>query len=63
MSGLGQTRRFRDVCGTSGSPQTADISGPSRHFAFGPGPDISRLARTVGPRDEIIEGVLRVREF
>ena len=36
MSALGQTRRFRDVRGMSGLPQTADISGPCRHFAFGP---------------------------
>jgi hypothetical protein len=40
MSQLGQTRRFRDVRDMSGLPQTADISGPSRHFAFGPGTDI-----------------------
>jgi hypothetical protein len=26
--------RSRALCGTSGLPQTADISGPGRHFAF-----------------------------
>jgi hypothetical protein len=36
MSLLGQTRRFRDVRDMSGLPQTADISGPGRHFAFVP---------------------------
>src|SRR6266404_2258779 len=30
------SRRFRDVPGMSGLPQTADISRPGRHFAFGP---------------------------
>ena len=39
-SALGQTRRFRDVRGMSGLPQTADISGRGRHFAFGPQADI-----------------------
>jgi hypothetical protein len=34
-----QTRRFRDVRGMSGLPQTADISGPCRRFAFVPQPD------------------------
>src|ERR1700704_5038487 len=33
---VGQSRRFRDVCRMSGLPQTADISGPGRHFAFVP---------------------------
>jgi hypothetical protein len=41
MTAAGQTRRFRDVCGTSGLSQTADISGPGRHFAFGPLSDIN----------------------
>jgi hypothetical protein len=36
MSVVGQTRRFRDVRAMSGLPQTADISGHGRHFAFGP---------------------------
>jgi len=40
MSILGPTRRFRDVRGMSGLTPTADISGPSRHFAFGPQGDI-----------------------
>ena len=44
MSVSGQTRRFRDVRGMSGLPQTADISGPGRHFAFGPKADIAPLA-------------------
>jgi hypothetical protein len=42
MSASGQTRRFRDVRGMSGLPQTADISGRGRHFAFVPKPDVSR---------------------
>jgi hypothetical protein len=42
MSALGQTRRFRDVRGMSGLPQTADVSGRGRHFAFVPKPDVSR---------------------
>ncbi len=36
QSALGQTRRFRDARRMSGLPPTADISGASRHFAFGP---------------------------
>jgi hypothetical protein len=40
MSPTGQTRRFRDVRDMSGLPQTADISGPGRHFAFVPKADI-----------------------
>jgi hypothetical protein len=40
MSVQGQTRRFRDVRGMSGLPQTADISGLGRHFAFVPEADI-----------------------
>jgi hypothetical protein len=36
MSELGHSRRFRDGRGMSGLPQTADISGPGRHFAFVP---------------------------
>jgi hypothetical protein len=43
MSALGQTRRFREVGGMSGLPLTADISGPGRHFAFGPTADIVAL--------------------
>jgi hypothetical protein len=38
---LGQSRRFRDVRRMSGLPQIADISGPGRHFAFGPQADIA----------------------
>jgi len=40
ISASGQTRRFRDVPGMSGLPQTADISRPGRHFAFVPNADI-----------------------
>jgi hypothetical protein len=36
MSALGQTRRFRDVRDMSGLPQTTDLAGPARHFAFVP---------------------------
>jgi hypothetical protein len=43
MSQMGQTRRFRDVRDMSGLPQTADISGPDRHFAFVPTADIVAL--------------------
>ena len=35
-SASGQSRRFRDVRDMSGLPQTADIFGPGRHFAFVP---------------------------
>jgi hypothetical protein len=41
MSGLGQSRRFRDVRLTPGLPSTADISGLCRYFAFGPRADLS----------------------
>jgi hypothetical protein len=44
---LGQSRRFGDVRRMSGLPQTADISGPSRHFAFVPGTEV---AYGPGPR-------------
>jgi hypothetical protein len=40
MSQMGQARRFSDVRRMSGLTQTADISGPDRHFAFGPGADM-----------------------
>jgi hypothetical protein len=40
MSAMGQTRRFRDVRDMSGLPQTTDIAGPGRHFAFVPIGDI-----------------------
>jgi hypothetical protein len=50
MSASGQTRRFRDVRGMSGLPQTADISGRGRHFAFVPKADILRTGTTVGPK-------------
>lgn len=37
----GHSRRFRDVGDMSGLPQTADISGPPWHFAFGPKADLA----------------------
>src|SRR3979411_402900 len=40
---VGQTRRFRDVHGLSDLPPTSDVSRSNRHFAFGPGPVISRM--------------------
>jgi hypothetical protein len=40
---VGHSRRLGLVCGTSGLPQTADISGPGRHFAFVPEGDIALL--------------------
>jgi len=40
MSASGQTRRFRDIRVTSGLLQAADVSGPGRHFAFGPKPAV-----------------------
>src|ERR687897_999016 len=46
MSALGHSRRLGLVGDMSGLPQTADISGPGRQFAFGPGPDISGTTRT-----------------
>jgi hypothetical protein len=46
---FGQTHRFRDVRDMSGLPQTADISGPGRHFAFVPQSDIHQ---DNGPRRE-----------
>jgi hypothetical protein len=36
MSASGQTRRLGHVGDMSGLPQTADISGSGRHFAFVP---------------------------
>jgi hypothetical protein len=42
MTDLGQTRRFREVRDMSGLPQTTDIAGAGRHFAFGPEPVIAR---------------------
>src|SRR5258705_13824256 len=58
MSASGQTRRFRDVRGMSGLPQTADISGPGRHFAFGPIADlpatgVAQLIQKLFGRDQI----------
>src|SRR5580693_3328474 len=41
MSALGQKRRFRNVRDMSGLPQTADIIGPGRYFAFVPEADIA----------------------
>jgi len=55
MSASGQTRRFRDVRDMSGLPQTANISGPGRHFALGPIADLNGsrvgwvIARPVKP--------------
>src|SRR5260370_25165652 len=49
MTASGQARRFRDVPGMSGLPQTSDISGPARHFAFVPKAAASRL-RKLAPR-------------
>src|SRR5260370_20022213 len=40
MCPSGQTRRFRDVRAMSALPQTADISGRGRHFAFVPGAEL-----------------------
>ena len=58
MSEMGQTRRFRDVRDMSGLPQTADISGPGRHFAFVPQADPRRLFdRIVGVGEQ------RLRNF
>jgi hypothetical protein len=45
MSQLGQARRFRDVPGMSGLPQTADISGLGRHFAFVPITEVAACSR------------------
>jgi hypothetical protein len=47
MSELGQSRRFRDVRSMSGLPQTADISGPGRHFAFVPTADMQHASQRV----------------
>jgi hypothetical protein len=33
---VGQTRRFDLLSITSDLPSTSDVSGPGRHFAFGP---------------------------
>jgi hypothetical protein len=38
---VGEGYDHQIVCGTSGLPQTADISGPGRHFAFVPTTDIA----------------------
>jgi hypothetical protein len=46
MSAPGQTRRFRDVRDMSGVPQTSDIAGPGRHFAFGPQADPCTAAKS-----------------
>src|SRR5258708_5918951 len=43
----GQTRRFRDVRLMSGLPPTADVSGPGRHFAFGPESDARTAAKRI----------------
>jgi hypothetical protein len=50
MTALGHSRRFRDVRDMSGQPQTADISGPGRHFAFVPLSDITLAPRTIEDR-------------
>jgi hypothetical protein len=54
MTALGQTRRFCDVRSMSDVTPTADISGPSRHFAFVPLGEMDeplglRIARRVKP--------------
>ena len=51
MTALGQTRRFRDVRDMSGLPQTTDIAGAGRHFAFGPKVD------TLKPLDHLVVAV------
>jgi hypothetical protein len=48
---MGQTRWFRDVCGMSGLPQTAGISGHGRHFAFVP------IVDTLKPLDHLVVAV------
>jgi hypothetical protein len=58
MSGLGQSRRFLDVCRMSARPQTADISGRGRYFAFVPTADlpttvVAQLIRKLFGRDQI----------
>jgi hypothetical protein len=65
-SALGQTRRFRDVRGMSGLTPTADISGPSRHFALVPIADlpttgVAQLIQKLFGRDQI-GGVETLRE-
>jgi hypothetical protein len=50
-SSTGQTRRLRDVGDMSGLPQTADIAGPGRHFAFGPIGDICSAANSNSTSD------------
>jgi len=47
---LGQTRPFRDARSMSSLPPTPDISGPGRHFAFVPLPDITQAPRTIEGR-------------
>ena len=48
MSGLGHSRQIRGVCRMSASHPASDVSGPGRHFAFGPEPEVSNhLARAV----------------
>jgi hypothetical protein len=39
---VGQTRRFDLLSVTSDVHSTSDVSGPGRHFAVGPKPDVSR---------------------
>ena len=47
MRTSGGTHRFRDVRGMFGPPQTADISGPRRHFAKVPNADNSQQPSAV----------------
>jgi hypothetical protein len=56
MTVLGHSRRLGHLGDMSGLPQTADISGPCRHFAFVPEAVISRLLGTVGPHDDDDQG-------
>ena len=48
MTALGQSRRFRHVRSMSGLPQTADIAGPRRHFAFAPKADLQKRVQVSG---------------
>src|SRR5882757_6945505 len=42
MSAVGQSRRFDLLSVTSALPRTSDVSGPGRHFEYGPLADIDR---------------------
>src|SRR3979409_2253122 len=47
MSAWGHSRRLGHVGDKSGLPQTADISGSGRHFAFVPIPDSCTAANSI----------------